>query len=679
MNDIPVSDVRNFVVMGHTGSGKTTFIDALLFKLGLNDRFGSVSAGSSMADYTDEEKARKITIFAKPFCGTYKSAAGKNYNMVFTDTPGYTDFFGQVIAATKAAETALVAVDAAAGLQVGTNRVWKLCEKQNLARGILVTGLDRENADFTKTLSAIQASFGEKCVPVMLPLPDKSGVVDVLGGKNIPAPLAGEVEKFKSILSERAAETSDTLIEKFLGGEALTPDEMLTGLKAAVKKGTLVPVFICMALKSIGLVETLENIARLFPAPSDRQATDAEGKPIGVAATDPLVGYVWRTVNDSFVGNLAFVRVLGGTLKSDLEFQNVSKNQKERVGSLLLVNGKKQTPVTSATAGDIIALAKLKAVTTLGDTMGATGAKTLCSKVAFPCPTMFMAVSAKTSADEDKIGTALARISEEDPTLKVERNVETKETLLSGMGDVQIDVAVERMKHRSNVDVVLTTPKVPYRETVTGLGDGHYKHKKQSGGHGQYGEVYLKVEPNRDKSEEWFVDAIVGGTIPNNFIPAVEKGVIEGMSAGSVAGYPVTGVKVSVYDGSYHEVDSSEIAFKIAGRGAFREAMSKARPVLLEPIMTVKVMIPDHYLGDINGDLNHRRGRIMGIGNEEGMQVITAEVPQAELFRYVAELRSMTAGQGTFEMEFCRYDVVPSNVAQKVIAASDKKKVEEKE
>ncbi|MDD4872557.1 MAG: elongation factor G [Kiritimatiellae bacterium] len=678
MNDIPVSDVRNFVIMGHTGSGKTTFIDALLFKFGLNDRFGSVSAGSSMVDYTDEEKHRKTSIYAKPFTAVYKSVAGKSYDLVFTDTPGYMDFYGQVIAATRATEAALITIDAAAGIQVGTHRVWRLCEKQGIPRGILVTGLDKENTDFKKLVAGIQSTFGDKCVPVILPLPDKSGVVDVFG-KNMPAALAGEADAIKSTMSERAAETSDALIEKFLGGEALTPEELANGMRLAVARGIVVPIFVCMALKNIGVTETLEGIARMFPSPADRPAKDAEGKEIPSGANESFVGYVWRTVNDSFVGNLAFVRVLGGTLKADSEFQNTSKNQKERVGALLQVNGKKQVPVTSATAGDIVALTKLKAVTTVGDTMGAVGSKVVCDKIKFPSPTMFMAVYAKTSADEDKIGTALARVSEEDPTLKVERNVETKETILQGLGDVQIDVAVERMKLRSNVDVVLSTPKVPYRETVTSLGDGHYKHKKQSGGRGQYGEVYMKVDPNRGKAEEWFVDALVGGAIPGNFVPAIQKGVLEGMASGAVAGYPVTGVRVTIYDGSYHDVDSSEIAFKIAGSRAFRDAMSKAKPVLLEPIMTVKVMVPDQFLGDINGDLNHRRGRIMGMGNEEGMQVITAEVPQSELFRYVAELRSMTGGQGTFEMEFLRYDIVPSNVAQKVIAASDKKKVEENE
>jgi elongation factor G len=329
-------------------------------------------------------------------------------------------------------------------------------------------------------------------------------------------------------------------------------------------------------------------------------------------------------------------------------------------------------------AGQIVAVPKLKA-TVVGDTLCAMGKELLFDRMAFPKPVMFLSVSGKTQADEDKISTAIQRVAEEDPTLRVERNTETKQMLLGGLGDVHLEVAVERMKSRSNVDVILSTPKVPYRETVTGKGEGHYKHKKQTGGRGQYGEVYLRVEPRRAGDEEWFVDAVVGGVIPGNFIPAVQKGVVEGTAAGAVAGYPVTDVKISVYDGSYHEVDSSEIAFKIAGARAFKDGMAKAKPVLLEPIMTVKVTVPEQYMGDITGDLNQKRGRILGMAVEEGMQAITAELPQAELFRYAAELRSRTAGQGSFEMEFNRYEVVPSNVAQKVVAAAAKDKEKDKE
>ena len=671
MDNIPVADSRTFAVMGHTGSGKTTLVDALLFKLGLNDRFGQVDNGSSMADFTDEEKGRKITIFAKSF-GAACKAGGKQTAITFVDTPGYMDFFGQVVSACRAAETAILTVDAVAGVQVGTRRAWRQADKSGMAKGIVITGLDRDNADHAKVLTDIQNTFGGGCVPVVVPTDDGAGVVDILAAKDVPEGMAAQVEEAKGSLVELAAETDDSLIEKFLGGEDLSPDEISNGLRAAVAGGSLVPVFAAMPQKDVGVTEFLDGMSRLFPSPVDKDAADSEGNAVAVAADAPFTGFVWRSVNDPYVGHLSFVRVIGGTLKGDSEIQNTTKGQKERVGSLLAVNGKKQGPIDSATAGDIVALPKLKG-TGVGDTLCATGQNTVMPPFDFPTPVMFQAVRAKTQADEDRIGTALSRVCDEDPTLNVERNTETKEVVLQGLGDVHIDVTVGMMKSRSNVEVELSIPKVPYRETVTAMGEGHYKHRKQSGGRGQYGEVYLRVEPKQPDDEDWFVNAIVGGVIPHNFIPAVQKGLLEGMQAGAVAGFLVTNVKISIYDGSYHDVDSSEIAFKIAGARALRDGMSKAKPVLLEPIMTVNVTIPEQYMGDINGDLNHRRGRIMGVAVEEGMQVITAEVPQAELFRYAAELRSMTAGQGTFGMAFTRYEIVPQNIAQKVIDAAEKK------
>lgn len=656
-------------------SGKTTLVDALLHKLGINDRLGSVDSGSSMADFTEEEKKRNITIFAKPFSGTYKSSDGKTVGVVFCDTPGYMDFFGQVVAAARATETGVIVIDASAGVQVGTRQGWKVCEKNGLSKAIVITGLDKENVNFQDTVSQIQSAFGSSCLPVVLPLPDGKGFVDVLG-KNVPGELADEVETIKGGLIELAAETDDSLIEKFLGGEELSPEEVANGLKASVAGGGLVPIFACMPLQDAGITEFLDGVSRLLPSPEDRDVKDKDGNVIPSGAGDPFTGFVWRSVNDPFVGQLTFVRVLGGTLKSDSEIYNSVQGSKERVGSLLQVQGKKQDNVDSATAGDIIAIPKLKN-TSVGDTLCASGQKTVCAPIDFPSPVMFQAVKAKTQADEDKIGTAIQRVVEEDPTLHVRKDKETKQMVLEGLGDVHIDVAVEMMKRRSNVDVTLSTPKVPYRETVTAMGEGHYKHKKQSGGRGQYGEVYLRVEPKQPEEEEWFLDEIVGGTIPGNFMPAVQKGLAEGMQAGAVAGYPVSNIKVHVYDGSYHDVDSSEIAFKIAGSRALTEGMLNAKPVLLEPIMTVKVMVPEDSMGDVNGDLNQKRGRILGMGNEDGMQVITAEVPQAELFKYAAELRSMTAGQGTFSMEFCRYDIVPQNIAQKVVAEAAKDKEEE--
>jgi elongation factor G len=651
-------------------------VDAIALKLGITDRLGSVDAGSSVADYSNEERNRKITIFAKPFSAACKTQGGGTMGLVLTDTPGYLDFVGQVIAACRVSETALIAVNAVSGVQVGTRRAWRQAGKDGLARAVVVTGLDRENASFEGALAGIQEAFGPNCVPVVLPLPDGSGVVDVLAGKAPPAELADAVQAAKNKLIELAAETNDALIEKFLAGEDLSPEEIGTGLVNAVTGGGLVPVFACMPLKGTGVTELLEGIARLCPSPLRFARQNKDGQAIDPSADAPVVGFVWRSVNDAFVGQLSFVRILGGTLRADSEVQNATKSRKERVGSLLVLNGKKQESVHEATAGDIVALPKLKE-TGVGDTLCALGQNIQFETMKFPQPVVFLAVRAKTQADEDKLGVALARVAEEDPTMRVTRNTETRETVLAGMGDVHVDVAVERMKSRSNAEVSLDTPKVPYRETVTSRGEGHYKHKKQSGGRGQYGEVYLRVEPKAPGDEEWFVDAVVGGVIPNNFIPAVQKGLVDGMQSGGLAGYPVTDVKVTLYDGSYHEVDSSEIAFKIAGARALKDAMLNAKPVLLEPIMKVRVMVPEQNMGDVNGDLNHRRGRILGMETEGGAQVIVAEVPQAELFRYAAELRSMTGGQGSFEMEFSRYEVVPSNVAQRVIAERQKEKEEE--
>lgn len=675
MKNIPVKDTRNFVMMGHNGSGKTSLADALAHKLGLNDRLGLVDNGSSLSDHTEEEKARKMSLFAQPMAGEYKTRSGRSIGFVFIDTPGFLDFYGQVIAGCRAADLGLICVDASSGVQVGTHRAWRSCQARGLtARAFMITGLDKDNTDFDKTLNSLQETFGSNCVPVTLPAADGS-IVDVLG-KNIPADLAGKVEEIKGSLVELAAETDDTLIEKFLAGEDLSPEEISEGLVSAVAGGGLIPVFACVPVKETGVDEFLDGAARLFPSPEAHEHKDQDGNVIGHTPEDPFVGLVWRSVNDAFVGQLNFIRVLGGTLKADAEVYNATRGQKEKVGTLLLVNGKKQEPIAEATAGDIVAIPKLKN-THVNDTLCAPGADIQCDKIKFPHPVFFQAVFAKTQADEDKIGTALSRVCEEDPTLHVVRNTETKEVVLQGMGDTHIDVAVELMKHRSNVQVTLAVPKVPYRETVTALGEGHYKHKKQSGGRGQYGEVYLRVEPKPPEEEEWFVDAIVGGVIPGNFMPAVQKGLVEGMQFGAVAGYPVDNIKVTVYDGSYHDVDSSEIAFKIAGSRALRLGMGNAKPVLLEPVMKVKIFVPEQYMGDINGDLNHKRGRILGMGAENGLQVIEADIPQAELFRYAAELRSMTQGQGTFEMEFARYDVVPANVAQKIIAEAEKHKEDE--
>ncbi len=673
MKDIPIADVRNFALLGHTGSGKTQLLDAVLFKLGINDRLGSPADGTSFADWSDEEKARKISIWAKPFYATYPTN-GRKIRLAMLDTPGYADFYGQVVAASAVADAALLCVDAVAGVQVGTYRMWRRCEQLGTPCGIVVTGLDRENADYNKILETLQRLWGVRCIPVVVPAPGGQSVTDALGGLDLPA----AAERARTALIEAAAETSDALTEKYLAGEALSADELAGGLRAAVNQRKLIPVFATVAKAGTGIQELLAGITRLFPSPADRPVRDAAGQAVATAPEAPFCGLVWRAVNDPFIGQLTFVRVYGGTLKPDSEIYDASRQTRERIGALLAINGRKQEPMPEAHAGDMVALAKLKA-TVLNDSLCASGQTITFAPIKFPAPVMAVAVTPKTQGDEDKLGTGLHRATDEDPTLKVERNAETHEMILSGMGDIHLDVVLKRMKARSNVDVLLSIPKVAYKETITGKGEGHYKHKKQSGGRGQFGEVYLRVEPLKAGDPEWFVDDVVGGSIPGNFMPAVRKGLEEGLTRGVLAHCPVVHTKVSVYDGSYHEVDSSEISFKIAGMRAFSDAMAKAKPVLLEPIMKLKVLFPDQYMGDITGDLNHKRGRILGMGAEDGMQFITAEVPQAETFKYASELRSITHGRGSFEMEYLRSDVVPQHIAQKVIAEAQKHKAEEED
>ncbi len=677
MKDMPVAQVRNFALLGHTGSGKTALLDALLFKLGVNDRHGSPENGTSVADWTEEERERKISIWAKPFDARFTPAGGAAHRLVIADTPGYADFVGQAISAAAVADLGVVVIDAVAGIQVGTHRAWRQCEQRKLPRAIVITGIDRENADFDTAANAAIGLWGSRCIPATFPNAARTKIIDVLAAA--PEAEGGErAAELRSRLIEAAAETDDALVEKYLGGEELSAAEIAKGLRAAVAGGVLTPMFAVSAKTMVGLPELLDNIVRLFPSPLERAVSDAEGKTVDPAPTAPFAGFVWRSILDPFVGQLSLVRVYGGTLRSDSEIFNASKQQKERVGAFYFLNGKKQDPAPEAHAGDIVAIPKLKH-TGLNDTLCAPGSTFRFAPILFPNPVMTFAVSCKTQGDEDKLSIGLRRAADEDPTLRVERNTETHELTISGMGDVQLQVAVENMRKHNKVEVELHTPKVAYKETITARGEGHYKHKKQSGGRGQYGEVYLRVEPRAPGDEEWFVDAIVGGAIPGNFVPAVQKGVVEGLQRGALAGYPVINVKITVYDGSYHDVDSSEIAFKIAAERALRDGLSKARPVLLEPIMKLTIQAPDQCMGDVTGDLNHRRGRILGMDSQDGLQIIVAEVPQAEVFQYSSQLRSMTGGRGSFDLEFSRMDTVPSNIAQRIIAEAQKHKQEEEE
>ena len=671
MTGIPVSNVRTFALLGHSGSGKTTLTDAIALKLGLNDRLGSVANGSSISDTNDEEKTRKISIFSNPFMGNYK-IGDKEYRIVFVDTPGAPDFYGQVRGAIRASDFAVIAIDASSGIEAGTIRAWQACKSHNLSTiAFVITGLDKENTDFMGAVSAIREAFGGSCCPVTAPVGGK--IVNILDAETLPE----ELSEIHTFLAESAAETSEELMEKYFNDGSLSAADIRAGLLAGIAEGSTNPIYCVKALQDDGVDEFLSSICRLLPGPGSRKFADKDGNVIAPDPAAPFVAQVWRTAIDTFVGQLSYIRVLSGTITPGMAVQNNSTGSKETVSSLLQVFGRKQVPVENAGPGEIVAIPKFKDVHT-GDTLCAAGVSAVMPDIDYPQPVMLMSVHAKTQTDEDKLGTAMKRLSDSDPTLQFVKDEETKEIVMKGLGDVHIDVAVALMKLQSNVSVELTVPKVAYRETVTGRGEGHYKHKKQTGGHGQFGEVYLRIMPKTDDSEEWFVDSTVGGSIPGNFMPAVQKGVNEGLLKGAVAGYPVQGVKVEVYDGSFHPVDSSEVAFKIAASRAFREAMSQAKPSLLEPIMTVRVSIPDSYMGAITGDLNHRRGRVLGMEMDDGMQTVTAEVPMAELFQYPAQLRSLTGGRGSFEMELARYDVVPSNLAQKIAAArQDELKMED--
>ncbi len=666
MNAASVANVRNFVILGHSGTGKTALTDALAFKLGLNDRMGLVSNKTSIADNTDEEKERLTTLFSSSFDAPFEHN-GQTYRMIFMDTPGFMDFYGQVICACSACDFALITVDAAAGVQVGTHRVWQACKKNGVkAIGFIVTGTDRDNANYPAAIAAIQEHFGASCLPTVVP-DGKGGVIDILTYNA----LSQDLIDLKAQLIEYAAETDDTLTEKFLSGEELTAAEIAKGLDDAVIAGTAHPIFTVCPLQGTGIDQLLDNLCRLMPPPGSRPFTDTAGNEIIADASAPFTGYVWRSIVDPFLGHVNFIRVLSGTLKTGMELLNATTGEKETVSGMTQLLGKKQIPITEAIPGDSVAIPKFKNVTT-GHTLTSPGAPRQIPPPTFPKPVTFLAIKAHTQADEDKMSVALHRIAEAYPTLQVEKNTETKEVILKGMGDIQLDVAISIMKRQSNVSVDTAIPKVAYRETITGKGDGHHRHKKQSGGRGQFGEVTLKVEPLPPGETDYFLNEIVGGAIPGNFIPAVKKGVDEGMLRGPLAGYPMQAIKIHLTDGSYHDVDSSEIAFKIAASKALREAATQARPVILEPIMTLTITIPDTFMGAINGDLTHKRGRIMGLESDGNLQIITAEAPLAELFKYAAELRSITGGQGTFEMAFTRYDIVPSNITPKIIADAAK-------
>ncbi|MFC1998338.1 elongation factor G [Chloroflexota bacterium] len=677
MNDYSTEAIRNLVLMSHSGAGKTSLVEAMLFNAGVINRLGKVDSGTTTSDYDPAEIKKQISINLSLLSFEYKDT---KINVI--DTPGYADFVGEVKAGLRVADTAVLVICAASGIEVGTELSWQYTEKQGIPRVIYVNKMDRENADFYKVAAEVKSMFGNKCVPVQLPIGAQDsfkGIVDLLKMKaiiddkeqDIPADMAGDAETYRDGMIEALAEADDDLCAKYLEGEELIEDEIRQVLKVGINSGKMVPILVGSALTNKAIKQFTDIVCDYFPSPADRGAVKAGDEELEPDASGNLAALVFKTTADPYVGRLTYFRVYSGTLFSDSHVYNANKKRDERIGQLLMVKGKEQTTVPQMVAGDIGGVAKL-AETATSDTLCGQDHPVMFDAIDFPKPVYSVAVHPKTKADMDKMGTALNRLVEEDPTLRVYKDPETSEMLLSGMGEAHVGVAVEKTQRKFGAEVTTQAPRVPFRETITTQVKAEYKHKKQTGGHGQYGHVHLEFEPMPRGSGFEFGDRIVGGVVPKNYIPAVEKGVNEALAEGVLAGYPVVDVKVTLFYGSYHPVDSSEMAFKIAAHQAFKKGVSQANPVLLEPVMAMAITVPDSYMGDVMGDLNTKRAKVMGMNPADGMTTIEAQAPLSEVLRYATDLRSITQGRGSFTMEMSRYEEVPAHMAQKIIDANKK-------
>jgi elongation factor G len=685
-----VEKLRNIALIAHGGAGKTSLAEVMLYDSGVINRLGRVEDGTAAMDYEPEELKRNISIST-----AFHQFPWKKHTINIIDTPGDQNFFSDTRTCMQAADSVIVLVDAVDGVKVQTEQGWDFAEEFGLPCMIFINKLDRERADFFRAFNDATEIFEPKPIIIQLPIgkEDKfNGVVDLLAMKafiydengkakatEIPADMTEQVESARENLIENVAEADDELLERYLEGESLSDDEIMTALKKGTAKRAFVPVLCGSATKNIGINFLQDFIVQCLPSPLDRgswKAIDLKAEKEFEVAPDPeapFSAFIFKTVADPYAGRLSIFRIVSGKLGSDGTFFNVHKDTRERFTQLLKIMGKEQKSVEGAGPGDIVAVSKLKESTT-GDTLCEEKNKVKFS-LADPIPSLIsFALVPKSKGDEDKVFTSLQKILEEDTALKVDRNAETKEILISGLGNIHIEVTVEKLKRKYNVEVDLNVPKVPYRETIRKKVRVQGKHKKQTGGHGQYGDCWIQLEPLPRGQGFEFVDAIVGGVIPKGYIPAVEKGIVESSQKGVLAGFPCIDFRATVDDGSYHAVDSSEMAFKVAGSLAFKKAATQAEPVLLEPIMAVTITIPDEYMGDVMGDLNGRRGRVLGMDNKGKNQIIKASVPMSEMLTYALELRSMTGGRGIFSMEFSHYDEVPVQVAQKMIDTVNKTK-----
>ena len=680
------SDIRNIGFFGHGGTGKTTTAEAILYGLGLTDRMGRVEDGNTVLDYDPDEHKRHISIHSALASFEYK-----NTKINLLDNPGFQDFVGESSGSMAAVEAAIIFIATAAGVEVGTETWWSCAEQNGVPRILVLNKMDKENTDFYKTVGDIQEKLSPSAVPIYLPIGSAesfSGVVDLIDRSaykfdakghatkiDLPADMADRVEEYRAMLVEKAAEADDSLTEKFLEEMDLPVEDVRQGIREGTRKGTFFPILCTSATKHVGIDSLLDAIVALVPSP------DARGEVVGhgvgneteikrkLSTAEPFAGYVFKTTTDPFVGRLTYLKVVGGTLKADTHVTNSSKEHDEKLGAFFTMRGKKHEPVDAAPAGDIVVLSKLTH-TVSSDTLCDRHHPIVLPRVKFPTPSISLAVFPKSKGDEDKLGTGLSRLIEEDPTFLTHRDPETHETIISGTGELHLEIMKERLK-RMNVEVDTKTPQVAYRETLRGHVKQEGKHKKQTGGHGQFGHVWLEIEPLERGRQLEFHDKIVGGVVPKNFIPSVEKGVRKAMEEGVIAGFPLVDVKVTLYDGSYHTVDSSDIAFQIAAGMAIREGVKKASPVLLEPVVNLEVTVPEQYMGDVIGDLNTKRGRILGMDPlPRGQQKIKAQVPHSEVLRYAIDLRSITQGRGSFALAFSHYEELPAQLSDPIIAAA---------
>ena len=688
MKEFSTTNIRNIVLASHSNSGKTVLVENLLNFTGATTRIGSIEDGTTVSDFDDEEKRRNISLFTSVLPVIYK-----NVKFNFLDTPGYTDFVGEVVSAMRVADCALILVDSVGGLEVGTETALELAETFNMPKLMVINKMDRDNASFEKALESVRNGVKDvRLIPIQLPWGEKAdfqGVIDLITMKaykgdgktatEIPADFKDEAEEARMVMVEAAAEGEDSLLEKYFENGDLTPDEILQGLHKAIQQGNIMPVLVAAGGRMIGIAPLLDTLLALAPAPSELPAVTAKAPKGEVELkfedSGPLAAYVWKTTADPFVGRQTFFRVYSGTMNSDSRVWNTNKGEEERMAAVQVPYGKEMQAVPVIHSGDIGAVAKLS-VTTTGDTLSTKEHHLTLPAPSYPHPLYRVAITPKTQSDAAKMSQTLTRLAEEDMTFSWEMEAATHQTLIFGMGDQHIDVAVKRAEQKFQLNLDLHEPKVPYEEHITKEASAMYRHKKQTGGSGQFGEVHLKVFPIQDE-EFSFSNDVFGGAISNNYMGPIEKGVRSVMKEGVVAGYPVHNVGVSVFDGKEHPVDSKPIAFEIAGREAFKLAFKDANPVLYEPIMKVSVHMPEANMGDIMGDLNTRRARVQGMDSDRGRSTITAEVPLSEMMRYTTNLRSMTGGRGTFSMEYDHYDLVPTHLAQEIMNARQKELHEE--